>query len=381
MNPFNFDLPTKIHFGEGKLAILSELIQRYGWKKALVITDKRLRETQTFTYIENIMNRKECEWAVFAGVEPNPSTDIVEEAMQLQRDFQAEVVVGFGGGSSIDVSKAVAALSTNHKSISEIFGKEKIEKKLLPLIAVPTTAGTGSEVSMACVIEDPVLKMKRAIHSQKVRPMIAIEDPTLLYGVPQRVAAETGMDTLTHLIEGYVSKGATPVTDALAVDGIRRAYEWLKIFVNNRSNSEAASNMMYAALLGGVVLTFARTGLAHTLTRPFGSRMSHGLANAIALPTVMEFNLESNIGKFSKIAAIMGAEQSNNDFEKAKIAIERVRELNKQLGIPDKFSGFIQKTEIPLLAKSAYELDLSKLNPRLFSVNDLEKLYDQLIVE
>ncbi|MCL8207943.1 MAG: iron-containing alcohol dehydrogenase [Actinomycetia bacterium] len=379
MKPMDFDLPTRVVFGAGRLRDLGAVLDPFDGRRVFVVTDKAIARTGLVQELTDLLARAGREAVVFDEVEPEPTLALVDRAADLRAAAQADTIVALGGGSVIDVAKGVALLGRNPGRIADYVGAGRVAHDPLPLVAVPTTAGTGSEVSMAAVLADGASHLKKPIHSPRIRPRVALLDPLVLRHLPRHVAIDAGMDALTHLIEGYVSRGATPFTDTLALDGIRRIGRYLLPFVADRSHVEAAGQMQYAALLGGIVLTHARTGLAHTLTRPLGGRLPHGRANAIVLPSVMEYNLSAAPEKFRAIAVALGESVEGGTLAGARRAIEAVRQLCAVLDIPRSLSEAGVVLDDPAaLAEAAYAQDLSKLNPRTFTVEDIRRLYEQV---
>ncbi len=375
MFAFQFQLRTKIVFEHDAIALLGKELTGLGVSKALIVTDKGLMSTGMVDDVQRSLRRQGIDCRVFDGVQPNPSTAIIEAGYLFYRGEQADGIVAIGGGSSIDTAKGIAILATNGGAISDYFGAFKVRHPAAPLIAIPTTAGTGSEVSTQVSVKDERTQSKHAIRSFYAQPSVAILDPRLLSTLPKKIAVETGLDALTHLIEGYVSKGATPITDTLSRYGIELFGKHFLDFVQDRSRPEAAANMLLAAMLGGIVLSHARTGAVHTITRPMGGGISHGLANAVMLPYCMEFNLDVSIRKFADIARLLGEEVTGDEREDALKAVQHVRRLNEQLGIPSSVKDLgITEEQIDTIAQQAYELDISKLNPRELGVKEIKEI-------
>jgi alcohol dehydrogenase len=275
----------------------------------------------------------------------------------------------------MDVGKGIAAVAANGGSIADYYGLNKFAKVPYPMIAVPTTAGTGAEVSSSITVRDPSTHTKRAARSLLAIPRVAVLDPELLATLPEKPAAEAGMDALTHLIEAYVSKAATPITDMMSLHGIRLVGCHLAAFVANRANMQAATNMHFASLLGGIVISHARTGAAHTVTRPLADKASHGLACAVVLPAVMDYNLIADVPKFVDIADALGERVTGVNLDSAQLAVAAVRKLSQRLGIPPSLSDLgVAESELPDLAKTAAALELQHLNPRELNPQTIERI-------
>jgi alcohol dehydrogenase len=380
MIDFTLYLGTTVIFRPNALELLSSEIKKKDINNVFIITDKGIVSTGLIQRVRKWLDENGIYSEVYDNVDANPTIFNVNEAFNLFSKSDSLGIVAIGGGSSIDTAKAVALLATNGGKIEDYFGAFKVNHTQSPLFAVPTTAGTGSEVSTQISIKDEKTNIKHAIRSYNVIPSVAILDPSLLSTLPFRVALETSLDTLVHLIEGFVSKGANPFTDALALRGLELIGRSIIPFIENRSNIEAASDMMSASMLGGFILSNARTGAAHTITRPLGEGISHGLANAIVLPYVMEFNLESNVKKFAQIAKLLGAEVKGESIENdAKMAISYVKKLNEYFGIPLTLRAVGISEDIHNLAKSAYKMDISKLNPRELGIKEIEEILFEVL--
>jgi alcohol dehydrogenase class IV len=380
MFPFEFNLKTKIICQLNAIQFLGEELTQLNISKLLIVTDVGVVKAGVTDRIFDELRTSEIDYKIYDQVKPNPTISIIEKGYREYLEADCNGILAIGGGSSIDSAKGIAILVTNGGTIADYFGAFKVKSTPAPLIAIPTTAGTGSEVSTQVSVKDDITHAKYAIRSYMAQPAVALLDPSLLATLPSKIAAETGMDTLTHLIEGYVSKGANPLTDALALYGIELVGTYLQEFVSNPTNTEAATNMLTAAMIGGIVLSHARTGAAHTITRPMGDGITHGLANAILLPYVMEFNLETNVKKFSQIAKALGEHIEGDINESAKKSIEYVRNLNSILGIPSSLGEVgIKKEQIISLSEKAYELDISRLNPRELGAKDIEQILAKAI--
>jgi alcohol dehydrogenase class IV len=377
---FEFGLRTRITFGSGMLNRIGEELSGQGAQRVLVVTDAGVVAAGLLERLLAMLKTQGISFCVYDQVRPNPSSTIIDAGEELRAGEECDAIIGLGGGSSIDTAKGIGILATSAGSIGDYAGANKVRVPPGPVVAIPTTAGTGAEVSTAIAVTDDSgenAHSKFAVRAPLVSPQLALLDPNLLKTVPQRVAIDTGMDTLCHLIEAFVSKGATPMTDLLALDGIQRCGTWLTAFVADRSNLVAAQNMLYAAMLGGIVISQARTGATHTLTRPMGDQVSHGLANAIILPFVMEFNLMATVPKFIRIAKALGRSVHGTDLSAAREAVEAVRQIASELGVPRHLRdiGF-HEADIGPLASKAYELEISGLNPRQLEEQDIRSLLE-----
>jgi len=374
---FSFHIPTRICFGSGSISGVGREIARLeGSKTVLIVTDKGVASTGIINQLMGLLQQDGYEPRVYDQVRPNPESSIIDQGADFARDAKANAVVGVGGGSSLDTAKGIAVLLANGGKISDYFGLEKPKIPPAPVLAIPTTAGTGSEVSTAISVTEPKTHAKKAVRSWMVPARTAILDPDLLATLPSQVVVDTGMDALCHLIESYVSRGANPFTDTLSLRGIELIGKYLPRLVANRFDFEAASSMLLAAMYGGIVISIARTGAAHTVTRPMAG-LTHGLACAIALPHVMEFNLIANPTKFSNVARAMGYPSSGNTLEDADTAVAAVRSLAARIGVPSRFRDVgLDRTQIPRIAEMAMELEISGLNPRELSVGAITRILE-----
>lgn len=290
-----------------------------------------------------------------------------------------------GGGSSIDTAKAVGILATNGGDIREYYGNNKVKNPILPLVAVPTTAGTGSEVTPSAVIGDTAQnKVKFPIRSELIRPKVAVLDPTLLRSLPRRVAAICGMDALTHAVESFVSLGSNPFTEVLSLEAIRLIGTNLRRFVSEPANLDAASPVMFGSTMAGIAFSIGRLGNVHCMARPLEEKLGleHGLACAVLLPHVIEFNIVACPPKFARIAQTMGGEVKGlTDLEAARILLELIRKLNSDLLIPS-FLGrpHVSSDEIEEMARFCSKTNYNEWNPRHTEFNDFVNLFEKAIL-
>lgn len=371
---FGFALRTEITFGRGALMQLPQRLELLGARHALIVTDAGMVASGAVDRVLDLLDGR-VEATVYDGVPPNPTSSSIDAGAELRAERGCDVIVGLGGGSSIDAAKGVAILATSTGAIADYAGVGKVRTAPAPAVAIPTTAGTGAEVSTAIAVVDDRRHTKFAVRADLVPPAQAICDPELLATLPEAVAAPTALDALCHCIEAYISRGANPLTDLLALEGVRRCGRSLSRFVCERADAEAGADMLYAALLGGIVISGARTGAAHTLTRPLGDRVVHGLANAIVMPHVLEFNAPAAPAKLAEVARALGRPVAGEGLASAYEAAAAVRELNAALRVPARLRDVgVAEEELPELARAADELDLSRLNPRELGAGPIEDL-------
>ncbi|MCL5074362.1 MAG: iron-containing alcohol dehydrogenase [Chloroflexi bacterium] len=385
MKPFVFSMPTEIRFGWGVAKEIGEAARQLGGHKALIVTDKGIEKAGLLTDIVNSVHSAGVETVVFTGVEPNPRDENVAAGAALGRESAVDMLIAVGGGSSIDAAKGINVLLTNGGEIKDYRGVGLVQKPTLPFIAVPTTAGTGAEVTRGAVITDTVRQIKIVVVSPFNRPKIALVDPSLTVSLPARATAETGMDALTHAIETYVSLLAQPMTDALALAAIELIANNLGKAVANGADQEARSKMMLASMMAGVAFSHALVGTAHSLAHPLSTRhnLPHGLACSIMLPYVMEFNLIAAPAKYAAIARAMGEHVAGlSSLEQAYGAVQAVRLLASSIDLPTSLQEVgLKKRDLPTLIDDALEDESRKLNSRVTTRSDIECLYGRALSE
>lgn len=377
---FGFFLPTKLVYEVG--AIKNKLageIKVLNTDKVLVVTDKGVVSAGLLTDVEEALKNDGITYQVFDEIEPNPSTDTCYKGYEMAKEMGVGALLAVGGGSPMDVAKAIAVLMTNGGNLDEYEGVDKFENDPLPFLAIPTTAGTGSEVTTFSVITIRARNYKMTIVSTRILPRVAILDPVVLKTVPAHVAAACGMDALTHAIESYINLVASPATDAFGAEAMRLIGKYLRKYVANRSNMEAAAGMLVASNLAGVAFGIARLGNVHAMAHPLGGffNVPHGVANAILLPHVMKFNMLADDGKYKRIAELLGEDVSRlTDLEAAPLAIEAVEKLSAAIGIPKTLTEVgVKEDKIPAMSVDAMASGNVLINPRATKLEDIEDLY------
>ena len=351
-------------------------------KSVLLVTDKTIRGLGLTDALVSQLEEKGIKVAIFDETVANPTTDNVAKALGLYHAFDCKALIGFGGGSAIDCAKAVGArVACPKKSLMKMKGILKVRRKLPPLCAIPTTAGTGSETTIASVITDSVSRHKYAINDFPLIPKYAILDANLTLGLPQFVTATTGMDALTHAVEAYIGKSTTKQTRQQSIMAIKLIFENLLTVYNDGSNLKARQNMLYASYLAGLAFTKSYVGYVHAVAHSLGGKynLPHGEANAICLPVVLKKYGRSIYKKLYKIATQIGLCSPATSKEVAsKIFIESIEILNKKMSIRDKIPE-IKGRDIPELAATA-EKEANPLYPvpKLFTAKELEKIYSEV---
>jgi len=371
-----FQAATKIVYGPGAVARMGDLVQNLDVRRLLVVTDEGVSRAGITARVVAALVDAGIDIVVFDGVEPNPSIETVEKTLALYRDRVCEGVVAVGGGSPIDAAKAVATLATNPGDLADYIGVGKIVQPLVPLMAVPTTVGTGSEVTTWAVITDLAQRKKVVLGSPLLAPRIAVLDPELVLSLPASLTASTGIDALTHAIESVISLFAGPFTDGLALEAIHLIAANLPTAVLSPELG-ARANLLYASAMAGMAFSYARTALVHGMAHPLSAYydVPHGLANAILLPSVLAFNLPTCETQLARVAAAMGEEAS------AQAAVEAVRQLNARVGIPSCLSDVgVTEEHIPHMAQDAFESGNAQVvNPRKPTYEQVIELYRQAL--
>ena len=369
--------PTKVVFGVGALARLPSQVERLKMTNPLVVSDPGVVKAGLVERARDVLRHAGIAHQLFDRVQLDPTEQDAFDGLDAFRQGKCDGVIAIGGGSPLDAAKLIQLLVTHEPPLSRYDdatgGDRFVRDELPPLIAIPTTAGTGSEVSRSGVATLKDTGRKTVIFSPYLMPKAAICDPELTVGLPPGPTAATGMDAFTHCLEAYVATGVHPLADALAIDGIARVARSLAIAVRNGSDLVARSEMMVAAMEGAMAFQKglgACHALAHALT-PI-SRIHHGLANAIALPTVMEFNRGACTARLARAAIAMGDNPLARPEVLAENAVERVRQLNAEIGIPGRLrDAGVNETDLPRVASRAFEDASHRTNPRACTEGDL----------
>ena len=342
--------------GAGAVKRLPAAVKAKNVNNVLVVTDKGLTGLHLLDGLYESLDAQGVKYTVYDGVQPNPTIDNIETAVELYKDNNCNGIIAFGGGSPMDCAKACGArIVRPKKSVPELRGQLKVLKKLPPLFAVPTTAGTGSETTIAAVVSNPVTHEKNAINDPRLRPMMAVLDPELTVGLPPKITSTTGMDALTHAVEAYIGHSNTKTTRRAAETATKLIGENLLTAYADGKNIQARGNMLEASYLAGIAFTRAYVGYVHSIAHNLGGMYGtpHGLANAVILPYVLDYYGKTAwkpLARLAKISGFVSAEGTNEEIANRFIA--RIREMNEAMNIPAKFD-FIKEEDIPLLAQRA----------------------------
>lgn len=378
MNAFTFSVPQNIIAGKGCLTKLPELVKKLGADHAFIISGPHLNRMGLVDTCRRLLQESHIQSDAFTETEGNPSVETVDKAAEAFQRSGAQCMIALGGGSPMDVAKAAGILVKYGGSITEYEGGGKVPGKIVPLIAVPTTAGTGSEVTAFSVITDCSRNYKLTVFSYELIPEYALLDPELLVSVPSNVAAACGVDAMVHAIEAYISTAASPFSDAMAEKALELIGGNIRRYVANRKDEEAAAAMLSGSMFAGIAFSWARLGNVHAMSHPVSAMyyVPHGVANAILLPVVMEYNALADRGRYRKIYSyITGKNVKKEEFEPQMLA-EALRELNRELGIPESLrKAGVGEDRIEAMAADAMKSGNILVNPRSTEQKDVEMLY------
>ena len=378
MEEFSFSVPQNIVAGRKTIEKLPEIAAKLGGKKAFIISGPHLNKIGAVAACEALLKKAGIESAAFTDCEGNPSVETVEKATAMFQESGADFIVAYGGGSPMDVAKAVGVVAKYGGSITDYEGAHKVPGDIIPLIAIPTTAGTGSEVTAFSVITDHSRQYKLTVFSYKILPTYAILDADLITTVPAGVAAACGMDALIHALEAYISTAASPFSDAMAEKAMELIGGHVRRYVANRGDLEAAQAMLVGSLFAGIAFSFARLGNVHAMSHPVSAHfnVAHGVANAILLPTIVDYNALADHGKYRKIYNYIAEIPPGEDEFESFMLADEIRDLNDILGIPATLGEVGVKAEaIPAMAADAMKSGNIAVNPRSSRLEDIEMLY------
>ncbi len=379
-NHFDFRSPTQVVHGPGSRAQLADFIVG---EKALIVTDRGLVEAGVVGQVLSILDDASIEYELYAGALPNPPARCVHAGARLYHKAKCSAIVAIGGGSPMDVAKMIGVVAQHGGRIEDYLGSNKVTDPIPPLYCLATTYGTGSEVTPFAVLTNPKTQNKDPVISWKIAPLVGILDAELCTALPASVGGPTGMDALTHAIESYTNLLANPVSEGLALQAIRLIGANLRLACANDHEVDATQNMLVASMLAGIAFSQTRLGNVHAMSHPAGAQygIHHGLANAILLPYVMEFNLPSRLEKFATIAAALGVDTYGMEQrEAAQAAIDCVWELNGDLRIPAKLSAYgVKRTGIKKMSAAAMTSGNVAVNPRKTQQTDIEAIFSEAI--
>lgn len=363
---FNFFVKSNITFGRGAVEKLPEIINRYGLKNIMVVYDGGVKAAGIAERVMEQVEKAGVKAVVFDGVIPNPTNEVVEEAAAIAKEAKVDGFVAAGGGSSIDLAKAINVLMTNPGTIGEYGGMGMVKNTCLPLIAIPTTAGTSSEITNVSALIDTEKVIKYVVIDNNIVASDVIADPDFTRTVPTGVTAATGMDAITHAVESYISNMATPLTEYNSLKGLEILHENLPKVVKDGSDMDAREQMMLGCIITGFGFSNANLGLvhgiAHTLSAHFG--LAHGMANATVLPYVMEYNADSCPEKMVDLAKAINLPVTGNLDEDKLLLAKDLKRLTTELGIKTLSEQGIKKEDFDMLAEDVLKEPVLGFNPR-----------------
>ncbi len=361
---------------------LGDIFKKENIKSALIVTDSGIVKNGLVCPVEQILKASSISYVVYDKTQPNPTVHNVEQALELYSKNNCDCLIAVGGGSSMDCAKAIGArVAYPKKRLDQLKGVLRVFRRLPTLIAIPTTAGTGSEVTLAAVITDSDKHHKYALMSFPLIPHYAVLDASLTYSLPPHLTSTTGMDALTHAVEAYIGRSTSKETRRLALEAVKLVFENVEAAYTNGNDHTARENMLHAAYKAGIAFSKSYVGYIHAVAHSLGGRYGtpHGLANAVIMPYVLDAYGESAHKKLRKLGIAAGAaDESDSDKIGAEKFIKAIRELNAKMGIPDKLQG-IKEEDIPIMAKHA-EKEANPLYPvpKLMTAKELEIFYHQI---
>ena len=378
-----FVLNETSYHGSGAIKAIADEIKNRGFKKAFVASDPDLIKFEVTKKVTDILDDAQIDYVIFSEIKPNPTIENVQAGVELFKETKTDCIVAIGGGSSIDTAKAIGIIINNPEfaDVRSLEGVAPTKNKCVPIIAVPTTAGTAAEVTINYVITDAQNNRKMVCVDVHDIPVVAVVDPDMMSTMPKGLTAATGMDALTHAIEGYITKGAWELSDMFHLKAIEIISKTLRGAVEN--TKEGREGMALGQYVAGMGFSNVGLGIVHSMAHPLGALYDtpHGVANAIILPTVMEYNAPETGEKYKEIARAMGVENvdSMSVEEYRKAAIDAVRQLSVDVGIPTDLKDIVKEEDLQFLAQSAYDDACRPGNPRDTSVEEITALYKSLL--
>lgn len=378
-----FVLNETSYHGAGAINNIVPEVVRRGFKKAFVCSDPDLLKFGVTQKVTKLLDDAHLEYEIYSDIKPNPTIQNVQHGVEAFKKAKADYIIAIGGGSSMDTAKAIGIIIENPEfsDVRSLEGVAPTKKPCTPIIAVPTTAGTAAEVTINYVITDVEKNRKFVCVDTHDIPVVAVVDPDMMSSMPKGLTAATGMDALTHAIEGYITKGAWEMSDMFHLEAIRLISKHLRGAVNN--TPEGREGMALGQYIAGMGFSNVGLGIVHSMAHPLGAvyNTPHGVANAIILPTVMEYNTPATGEKYREIARAMGVkgvdEMTQEEYRKA--AIDAVKQLSLDVGIPQDLKAIVKKEDIPFLAQSAMDDACRPGNPKDPTLQDIIKLYESLM--
>jgi alcohol dehydrogenase class IV len=375
---FRYEVPTAIEFGNGYIKNLATHVKNLNGSKVLIVGDPGVLQAGIVAKLEEPLKAAEIPYVVFTEVGMEATIESVDLGVDLAKSESCDLVVGVGGGSALDTAKAIGIMLKHPGEIRDYVGMDLVPGPGAPVIAVPTTSGTGSELTRFSVLSDKKANAKLSVGSMFVCPSLALCDPELTLSLPPHLTAATGMDALTHALESYVNKVTQPISEALSMQSMALIAKSLRLAVVQGENLEARHDMLLASSIAAMAFNTTRLGLAHALAIPLGAhfKIPHGVVNAILLPEVMQFNLRGNQEKFIEIAKIFGEKVDGlSDREAAESAVKAIRQLNKDVGITQTLSDYgLEEEHLDFIAEEAMLSGNVAVNPVKPTLEDFKNI-------
>lgn len=378
-----FVLNETSYHGKGAISAIPQEIKARSFKKAFVASDPDLIKFGVTDKVLNVLKEANIDYTLYSDIKPNPTIENVQHGVSEFKSSGADCIIAIGGGSSMDTAKAIGIIANNPEfaDVRSLEGVAPTKNKSVPIIAVPTTAGTAAEVTINYVITDVQKNRKMVCVDTNDIPVVAVVDPEMMASMPKGLTAATGMDALTHAIEGYITKGAWELSDMFHLKAIEIISKSLRGAVEN--TDEGREGMALGQYIAGMGFSNVGLGIVHSMAHPLGALYDtpHGVANAIILPTVMEYNAPNTGDKYKYIAAAMGVKGTEDMTveQYRKAAVDAVKQLSADVGIPANLVGIVKEEDIPFLAQSAYDDACRPGNPRDTSVEEITALYKSLL--
>ncbi|NNG01889.1 MAG: iron-containing alcohol dehydrogenase [Desulfobacteraceae bacterium] len=372
---FNFNLPTTIQYGVGAVSTLGGLLSSKHAERVLIVTDKGIRRAGIIENVTGTLDRAGVKWEIYDEVEPNPKDYNVQNGAEIAAAVKADYLVAVGGGSPIDCAKAMAVVAVHKGAIRDYEGPENIPGDVLPIIAVPSTAGSASEVTFSAVITDVARKYKFSLRSTRIAPEVALCDPEMTVAMPAALTAATGMDALTHAVEGYTALASNALADAAALHAIELISGNLKTAVADGSNMAARAGMLLGSILGGIAFSHSDVASVHCIAEALGGMYDapHGVCNAVVLPEMMAYNMAYCRDKYARIAVAMGIYEDDPDAG-ARKAVDAVRQLAADINLPRFRDIGVREADVERLAENSAINGSNVDNPRPMAKADYVKV-------
>ncbi|UCE43000.1 MAG: iron-containing alcohol dehydrogenase [Candidatus Aminicenantes bacterium] len=375
-----FQVPTKVYYGPAKITQLKNIVEaELQAVRPFLVTDRGIRQSGIAEKVTSLLPNI----PVFDEIEQNPKHPTIDRAGNLVRELKPDLIIGLGGGSALDAAKAIALLATNPGSIEDYEGRAKYKVPPLPVLAIPTTCGTASEVTWVAVITHTERKFKMSIKGPLMFPAVALVDPDLLATLPPSLVASTGMDALTHAIEAYTVKPASHITDIFARASLKYVFQSIEeAYDDIQGNSKARERIMLGSMLAGFAFGNSDVGAVHCIAESVGSMLDtpHGVANAIFLPYVMEFNLPVAARRFAEISRLAGIHEVD-DYEAAQLLIQKIKNLSRKLKIPSVKEIGLAETHFQEIAQKSFANNSNPSNPREARVEDYMKILSRAFLD